>query len=97
MHFIRYDSFRQNEKNRSMLPNWRFVTNSGNFYDFQGSSIGGIGGLMVGDKITQLNECPIRGSTSWNDCLSMALNDVNIGFCIPDNFIKEHDESVPGI
>lgn len=75
------------------------------FYDFgtgvqvesitKGSSVAGPGGLMEGDKITQLNECPIRGSTSWNDCLSLALHEVNTGFCIPDSFIREHDESVP--
>lgn len=51
---------------------------------------------MVGDKIIQLNDCPVHGSTSWQECLVLALHDSNRGFCIPDSFIREHDESVPG-
>lgn len=75
------------------------------FYDFgtgvqvenvvKDSSISGRGGLLIGDKITQLNDCPVHGSTSWQECLVFALHDTNRGFCIPDSFIREHDESVP--
>ncbi|XP_073982362.1 membrane-bound transcription factor site-2 protease [Rhodnius prolixus] len=61
----------------------------------KGSSISGEGGLIEGDKITQINFCPIRGVTSWQDCLVQNLHESNVGFCIPDSFIKEHDESVP--
>ncbi|KAL1131670.1 hypothetical protein AAG570_011283 [Ranatra chinensis] len=75
------------------------------FYDFgtgvqvefikEGSAISGVGGLKVGDKIVQLNHCTVSGTSSWQECLVQSLYDSNNGFCIPDSFIKEHDESVP--
>uniref|UniRef100_A0A0A9XDY4 Membrane-bound transcription factor site-2 protease n=1 Tax=Lygus hesperus TaxID=30085 RepID=A0A0A9XDY4_LYGHE len=61
----------------------------------EGSPLLAEGGLLLGDKITQINQCKVRGITSWQDCVVQAIQEPNVGYCIPDSFIKEHDESVP--
>ncbi|BET01088.1 protease m50 membrane-bound transcription factor site 2 protease [Nesidiocoris tenuis] len=62
----------------------------------EGSPFVAEGGLILGDKIVQIDHCPVRGITSWQDCIDQAMRaPVTAGFCIPHNFIEEHDETIP--
>lgn len=57
----------------------------------------GIGGLLRNDLVMQINECSITDVGSWQECLVRALHLSTPGYCLHSEFIKEYDESVPGI
>lgn len=51
---------------------------------------------MERDLVIQVNECPVTDVYSWQSCLAQAARLSTPGYCLPSEFIKEHDESVPG-
>lgn len=51
---------------------------------------------MKEDVIVQVNGCSVTDIASWQNCLAQAARWSTPGYCLPSEFIKEHDESVPG-
>ena len=66
------------------------------YFCFKNSPVYGPAGLMVDDQVTQINDCPVVDFGSWQDCLAQSVRLPNPGYCVHSEFIKEHDESVPG-
>ncbi|XP_039289082.1 membrane-bound transcription factor site-2 protease-like [Nilaparvata lugens] len=61
----------------------------------KGSPVTGPTGLLVGDRIIQLNQCQVTNVHDWLSCLVTSFREPSPGFCISAEFIKEHDESIP--
>uniref|UniRef100_A0A3P8UKL0 Membrane-bound transcription factor site-2 protease n=1 Tax=Cynoglossus semilaevis TaxID=244447 RepID=A0A3P8UKL0_CYNSE len=49
----------------------------------QGSAADGPRGLAVGDLVTSLEDCPIRGVSDWSSCLSHLSHNPQTGYCVP--------------
>ncbi|KAM4533817.1 membrane-bound transcription factor site-2 protease isoform 1-T1 [Odontesthes bonariensis] len=49
----------------------------------QGSAADGPRGLSVGDIVTALEDCPVRGVEDWTSCLSHLSNTPQTGYCVP--------------
>lgn len=49
----------------------------------QGSAADGPRGLSVGDIVTRLEECPVRGVEDWSSCLSHLSHTPQTGYCVP--------------
>ncbi|XP_028333105.1 membrane-bound transcription factor site-2 protease [Gouania willdenowi] len=49
----------------------------------QGSAADGPRGLSVGDIVTGLESCPVRGVEDWTSCLSHLSHVPQTGYCIP--------------
>ncbi|XP_034562715.1 membrane-bound transcription factor site-2 protease [Notolabrus celidotus] len=49
----------------------------------QGSAAEGPRGLSVGDIVTGLEDCPVRGVEDWSSCLSRLSNAPQTGYCVP--------------
>lgn len=62
----------------------------------QESSVLGPTGLLQDDVVTSLNECTIKDTLTWKKCLLDTLQNPTPGYCISAEFVREHDESVPG-
>lgn len=50
---------------------------------YQGSAADGPRGLAVGDLVTSLEDCPIRGVSDWSSCLSHLSHNPQTGYCVP--------------
>lgn len=49
----------------------------------QGSAADGPRGLSMGDIVTALEDCPVRGVDDWNSCLSHLSHSPQTGYCVP--------------
>ncbi|KAM9333047.1 LOW QUALITY PROTEIN: membrane-bound transcription factor site-2 protease [Pholidichthys leucotaenia] len=49
----------------------------------QGSASDGPRGLSVGDIVTGLEDCPVRGVEDWTSCLSHFSHTPQTGYCVP--------------
>uniref|UniRef100_A0A671XL38 Membrane-bound transcription factor site-2 protease n=1 Tax=Sparus aurata TaxID=8175 RepID=A0A671XL38_SPAAU len=49
----------------------------------QGSAADGQRGLSVGDIVTGLEDCPVRGVEDWSSCLSHLSHTPQTGYCVP--------------
>uniref|UniRef100_A0A1A8EJV4 Membrane-bound transcription factor site-2 protease n=1 Tax=Nothobranchius korthausae TaxID=1143690 RepID=A0A1A8EJV4_9TELE len=49
----------------------------------QGSAADGPRGLSVGDIVTGLESCPVRGVEDWSNCLSHLSHVQQTGYCVP--------------
>ncbi|XP_074549580.1 membrane-bound transcription factor site-2 protease [Halichoeres trimaculatus] len=49
----------------------------------QGSAADGPRGLSVGDIVTGLEDCPVRGVEDWSSCLSRLSHTPQTGYCVP--------------
>ncbi|XP_024136193.1 membrane-bound transcription factor site-2 protease [Oryzias melastigma] len=49
----------------------------------QGSAADGSRGLSVGDIVTALEDCPVRGVEDWTGCLSRLSGSPQTGYCVP--------------
>ncbi|KAI3355442.1 hypothetical protein L3Q82_018278 [Scortum barcoo] len=49
----------------------------------QGSAADGPRGLSVGDIVTGLEDCPVRGVEDWSSCLSHLSHTPQTGYCVP--------------
>uniref|UniRef100_A0A3Q1EVV9 Membrane-bound transcription factor site-2 protease n=1 Tax=Acanthochromis polyacanthus TaxID=80966 RepID=A0A3Q1EVV9_9TELE len=49
----------------------------------QGSAADGPRGLSVGDIVTGLEDCPVRGVEDWTSCLSHLSHTPQTGYCVP--------------
>ncbi|XP_053268334.1 membrane-bound transcription factor site-2 protease [Pleuronectes platessa] len=49
----------------------------------QGSAADGPRGLSVGDIVTGLEDCPVRGVEDWSSCLSHLSHSPQTGYCVP--------------
>ncbi|CAM1295484.1 MBTPS2 (predicted) [Pycnogonum litorale] len=54
----------------------------------QGSSVGGIAGLVDGDTITQINDCLVENKSDWVSCLSNTISQKQ-GYCVPEIAVSE--------
>ncbi|EZA49658.1 Membrane-bound transcription factor site-2 protease [Ooceraea biroi] len=52
-------------------------------------------GLLERDVIYKLNNCPVRNSEDWYDCMLHAVQHSSPGYCVKQSFIQDYDESVP--
>lgn len=50
-------------------------------------------GLVVGNVITQINDCSIQNDHSWFACLKQTLY-YRAGYCVSSDFIRLNDESI---
>uniref|UniRef100_A0A3Q1JDW5 Membrane-bound transcription factor site-2 protease n=1 Tax=Anabas testudineus TaxID=64144 RepID=A0A3Q1JDW5_ANATE len=48
----------------------------------QGSAADGPRGLSVGDIVTKLEDCPVRGVEDWSSCLSHLSHTPQTGYCV---------------
>lgn len=49
----------------------------------QGSPADGPRGLSVGDIVTGLEDCPVRGVEDWSSCLFHLSHTPQTGYCVP--------------
>ncbi|XP_031705970.1 membrane-bound transcription factor site-2 protease isoform X1 [Anarrhichthys ocellatus] len=49
----------------------------------QGSAADGPRGLAVGDIVTGLEDCPVRGVEDWSSCLTHLSHTPQTGYCVP--------------
>lgn len=49
----------------------------------QGSAADGPRGLSVGDIVTGLEDCPVKGVEDWSSCLSHLSHTPQTGYCVP--------------
>lgn len=49
----------------------------------QGSPADGPRGLSVGDIVTRLEDCPVRGVEDWSSCLFHLSHTPQTGYCVP--------------
>lgn len=49
----------------------------------QGSAADGPRGLSVGDIVTGLEDCPVRGVEDWSSCLFHLSHTSQTGYCVP--------------
>lgn len=49
----------------------------------QSSAADGPRGLSVGDIVTGLEDCPVRGVEDWINCLSHLSHTPQTGYCVP--------------
>lgn len=59
------------------------------------SPVLGLSGLREQDVIYRINDCPVRHSEDWYDCILRTVNQPAPGYCVRQSFIQEYDESVP--
>lgn len=52
-------------------------------YLVQSSAADGPRGLSVGDIVTGLEDCPVRGVEDWTSCLSHLAHTPQTGYCVP--------------
>uniref|UniRef100_A0A3P9LMQ1 Membrane-bound transcription factor site-2 protease n=1 Tax=Oryzias latipes TaxID=8090 RepID=A0A3P9LMQ1_ORYLA len=56
----------------------------------QGSAADGPRGLSVGDIVTALEDCPVRGVEDWTGCLSRLSRLPQMGYCVPVSTARSH-------
>lgn len=49
----------------------------------QGSAADGPRGLSVGDIVTGLEDCPVKGVEDWSSCLFHLSHTPQTGYCVP--------------
>ncbi|XP_039646467.1 membrane-bound transcription factor site-2 protease isoform X2 [Perca fluviatilis] len=54
----------------------------------QGSAADGPRGLSVGDIVTGLEDCPVRGVDDWSSCLSRISFTPQTGYCVPGTSLQ---------
>lgn len=62
---------------------------------FQKSSI--VNRLPIGDVVTHINNCPVRTSEDWYNCLLRTQTEPGEGYCNPTNYLKLHNTSLPSL
>ncbi|XP_011297260.1 membrane-bound transcription factor site-2 protease [Fopius arisanus] len=55
----------------------------------------GITGLSHYDVIHRINDCSVRNSNDWHDCILQSVRQSTPGYCVPQALVQEHDESIP--
>ncbi|KAK2584852.1 hypothetical protein KPH14_006290 [Odynerus spinipes] len=51
-------------------------------------------GLLEHDVIYKLNDCPVKHSDDWSNCILNIIRQPTPGYCVQQSFIQEYDESV---
>lgn len=70
-------------------PYFAFVTIGTFFFKYllvsfkQGSAADGPRGLSVGDIVTGLEDCAVRGVEDWSSCLFHLSHTPQTGYCVP--------------
>ncbi|KAG7209465.1 hypothetical protein KM043_015554 [Ampulex compressa] len=59
------------------------------------SPVKGLAGLLEHDVIYKLNDCPVKHSEDWYDCILQTIHQPALGYCVRQSFIQDYDESVP--
>ncbi|XP_014481341.1 PREDICTED: membrane-bound transcription factor site-2 protease [Dinoponera quadriceps] len=52
-------------------------------------------GLLEHDVIYKLNNCPVKNSEDWYDCILHSVQHPTPGYCVRQSFVQDFDESVP--
>ncbi|KAI4500217.1 hypothetical protein M0802_004634 [Mischocyttarus mexicanus] len=61
------------------------------------SPLRGQTGLLEYDIIYKINNCPVKHSEDWYQCILNTIHRPAPGYCVKQSFIQEYDESVPPI
>ncbi|XP_043485760.1 membrane-bound transcription factor site-2 protease [Polistes fuscatus] len=61
------------------------------------SPLRGQTGLLEYDIIYKINNCPVKDSEDWYQCILNTIHRPAPGYCVKQSFIQEYDESVPPI
>ncbi|XP_076375774.1 membrane-bound transcription factor site-2 protease [Megalopta genalis] len=59
------------------------------------SSLLGPAGLSEQDIIYKINDCYVRHSEDWTDCILNTTSQPALGYCVKQSLIQEYDESIP--
>ncbi|XP_017487597.1 PREDICTED: membrane-bound transcription factor site-2 protease [Rhagoletis zephyria] len=51
-------------------------------------------GLMVGDVVSQINDCEVNTESDWYECLQRSIRGTRLGYCVSHDFIRYNDESI---
>lgn len=51
-------------------------------------------GLMIGDIVSQINDCKVNTESDWYDCLRRSIRAPRLGYCVSHDFIRYNDESI---
>ncbi|XP_036376758.1 membrane-bound transcription factor site-2 protease [Megalops cyprinoides] len=54
----------------------------------EGSPASGPRGLFVGELVTQLEDCPVRGVEDWHSCLRQLSHSPQTGYCVPSTSLQ---------
>lgn len=54
----------------------------------QNSPLMGFTGLMPQDVIYRINDCPVRNSNDWHDCILQSLKQPTPGYCVPQSLVQ---------
>lgn len=52
-------------------------------------------GLLKRDIVHEINNCHVKNSDDWYDCILNTVNQPALGYCVRQSFVQEYDESVP--
>ncbi|XP_076303710.1 membrane-bound transcription factor site-2 protease [Lasioglossum baleicum] len=59
------------------------------------SSLLGSAGLLEQDIVYKINDCYVKHSEDWTDCILNTTNQPAVGYCVKQSLIQEYDESIP--
>ncbi|XP_063730150.1 LOW QUALITY PROTEIN: membrane-bound transcription factor site-2 protease [Eleginops maclovinus] len=54
----------------------------------QGAAADGPRGLSIGDIVTGLEDCPVKGVEDWSSCLSRVSHSPQTGYCVPSSSLQ---------
>lgn len=61
------------------------------FYEnlrLQNSPVLGPTGLLEQDLIYEINDCPVKYTEDWYDCILNTVNQPALGYCVKQSFIQ---------
>ncbi|XP_041353823.1 membrane-bound transcription factor site-2 protease-like isoform X2 [Gigantopelta aegis] len=57
------------------------------------SAVSGPRGLLAGETITRVSDCPVTNIDSWHTCILASMKEQSLGHCMPVPLIKDLDTS----
>ncbi|CAL8072952.1 unnamed protein product [Orchesella dallaii] len=63
---------------------------------YAGSGVGGPGGLVRGDVITGIEDCPVRDLDSWLTCLENIWEADPVGYCVQNEIVSRLSNNTEG-
>lgn len=66
------------------------------FVIFQDSAADGARGLIVGDKVTALNQCMVRNVKDWSQCIGREMSEGPTGYCISSDELRKQNIALDG-
>ena len=62
--------------------------------NLQNSAIFGPKGLASGDHVTSIGGCRVTSVADWVTCITVAMEEKSIGYCMPLDLLQQQDISI---